>query len=582
MYGQRGHMGMRLTILGGIFLLCGIGLAGRTAQVQIVDADYYRAQARDEHFGQQEIRAPRGAILDRNGYPLATTVAAFDVFINAEDWSDLGVAQKAAAFIAPVISTKATAVKPEDLVNAVRKQEHGLYLAHVGLDYEKGVGLRDADAPGLRIVRTEQRYHPEGDLASTLIGFIGRDHAGLTGIESDFDAELGGKPGTIYFERDSIGNRIAIGSERVGQQPEPGGDIRLTIDRYIQRLVEGELETRIATTGALGGSIIVMDPRTGAILAMASRPGFKLSDLEVDDPDQSLFRNRAVTDVYEPGSVFKTLTAAAAVNEGLVTPDSTYEDAGYVQVGTSVIRNWDYSTNGTTSVTRLLQRSLNTGAVWLGQKLGEDKFYAYMKAFGIGQPTGVGLGGDPEGLVRTNADSAWSPVDLATNSFGQGIAASPLQVITAIASLVNGGKLMRPYIVQEEGSATGRRTFEPVVVRQVVTPETAATLADIMNQVVEGSPGHLAAVKGYHVGGKTGTTTGADLADGTVHDGNIASFIGFAPADDPQMIMLVKLDFKEDRLGGQVSAPVFSALAPSILAYLGVRPEGPQLVTSDR
>jgi cell division protein FtsI/penicillin-binding protein 2 len=183
--------------------------------------------------------------------------------------------------------------------------------------------------------------------------------------------------------------------------------------------------------------------------------------------------------------------------------------------------------------------------------------------------------------VRSNADPDWTEVDLATNSFGQGIAATPLQVITAIGSIANGGRLMRPYIVREMDTPEGPRSFSPVVVRQVMSEQTAATVTDMMNQVVEGIPGHLAAIKGYHVAGKTGTTTGATLADGTVHDGNVASFIGFSPVNDPKMIVLVKLDFKEDRLGGQVSAPVFADLAPSILAYLGVKPDGPQLVATD-
>jgi cell division protein FtsI/penicillin-binding protein 2 len=431
-------------------------------------------------------------------------------------------------------------------------------------------------------VQTTKRFYPEGDLASTLLGFVGRDHTGLTGIEADFDRELGGIPGTIYFERDSIGNRIAIGSEQIGRKPRPGGAVRLTIDRYLQRLVEGELETRIASTKALGGTIIVMDPKTGAVLAMASRPGFQMSQLDLNDPDQSLFRNRAVTDLYEPGSVFKTLTAAMAIDLGLVTPDTTYEDTGAAYIGTSTIRNWDYSVNGTTSVLRLLQRSLNTGAVWLAQTVGADNFYAYMRSFGVGEPTHIGLSGDDGGLMRTNQAADWSEVDLATNSFGQGIAASPLQVLTAISSLVNGGRLMRPYIVAEADTPDGHRIYEPVVVRQAVSEATAATMVDMMNQVVEGIPGHLASVRGYHVGGKTGTTTGATLADGSVKDGNIASFIGFAPAQDPQFVMLVKLDFKEDRLGGQVSAPVFAALAPSILAYLGVQPDSPTLVSTGR
>ncbi len=575
MFGQRGRMNARLTTLALVFALSGAALAARVAYIQIVDSSHYTAQANDEHYGQEVVRAPRGAILDRNGYPLATTVDAWDVYVNRPDWQELASAQAAAAVIAPVIGEK-----PEDLINQVRQQATGLYLAYGGLDFDKGNALRDVSAPGLRMVQTTKRFYPEGDLASNLLGFVGRDHVGLTGIEADYDRELGGIPGTIYFEHDSIGNKIAFGSERIGEQPKPGGDITLTIDRYIQRLVEGELDDQIAKTGALGGTIIVTNPKTGEVLAMASRPGFKLSQLDLNNPDQALFRNRAVTDVYEPGSVFKTLTAAAAIDLGLVTAESTYNDTGAAYIGTSTIRNWDYSVNGITTVTQILQRSLNTGAVWMSGLLGPDNFYHYIQQFGIGTATGVGLGGEPDGLVRTNQDPAWSPVDLADNSFGQGIAATPLQVITAIASFANGGKLMRPYIVKEMDTPEGPRSFSPVVVRQVVKEQTANTVADMMNQVVEGVVGELAAIKGYHVAGKTGTTTGATLADGTVHDGNIASFVGFAPIDDPQMMMLVKLDFKEDRLGGEVAAPVFHDLAPSILAYLGVQPNGPQLVAT--
>jgi cell division protein FtsI/penicillin-binding protein 2 len=568
-------MNGRLWSLAAIFTLGGAALTARVAYVQLVDTERYRAEAQNEHFGQQEVRAERGAILDRNGYPLATTVNAFDVFVNRADWRNLGDARKAAAIIAPLIGQK-----PDGLVNEVRKEDRGLYLAYAGLDFAKGAALHDADAPGLRVVQTTKRFYPEGDLASTLLGFVGRDHTGLTGIERDFDRELGGVPGTIYFERDSIGNKLSLGAERIGEQPKAGGNIRLTIDRYIQRLVEGELETQIAKTGALGGSIIVMEPKTGALLALASNPGFKLSHLDLNNADQALFRNRAVTDVYEPGSVFKTLTVSMAVDLGLVTPESTYDDTGAAYIGSSTIRNWDYSVNGTTSVTQILQRSLNTGAVWMSGLIGPDAFYAYMHKFGIGEATHVGLGGEPDGLVRSNTDPAWTEVDLATNSFGQGIAATPLQVLTAIASIANGGKLMRPYVVREMDTPEGPRTFSPVVVRQAISEQTAATVTDIMNRVVEGNPGHLAAIKGYHVAGKTGTTTGATLADGAVHNGNVASFIGFAPVHDPKMIVLVKLDFKEDRLGGQVSAPVFADLAPSILAYLGVKPDGPQLVAT--
>jgi stage V sporulation protein D (sporulation-specific penicillin-binding protein) len=216
----------------------------------------------------------------------------------------------------------------------------------------------------------------------------------------------------------------------------------------------------------------------------------------------------------------------------------------------------------------------------MSRQVGPDKFYDYARKFGIGTGTGVGLGGEPDGLVRDNQDPAWAEVDLATNSFGQGIAATPLQMITAVGAIANSGKLMRPYIIEQMDTPEGTRKFEPVVVRQVVSEKSAATVADMMNQVVEGIPGHLAAVRGYHVAGKTGTTTDATLADGAVKGGFVASFVGFAPVVDPKMIVLVKLDFKEDRLGGQFSAPIFGRMAPTILAYLGVKPEGPQLVST--
>ncbi|MEX2247161.1 MAG: penicillin-binding protein 2 [Dehalococcoidia bacterium] len=566
-------MNLRLYALAGLFVLGGAGLLFRVFYIQVVNEEHYKTAARQEHFGQQEVRAPRGAILDRNGYPLATTVDAYDVYVDRSAWRQEDDARRAAAVIAPLIGRPADA-----LVEEVRKEDKGLYFAYSGLDFDKGGSLADEEAPGLRLVRTTKRFYPEGDLASNVLGFVGRDHAGLTGIEADLDRELGGVPGTIYFERDSIGNRIALGKEHIGRQPVPGGDVQLTLDRYIQRAAEGELEAQIAQTGALGGSIIVMQPQSGEVLAMASRPAFRLSALDLNDPDEALFRNRAVTDVYEPGSVFKTLTAAIAIDLGKATPESTYVDEGAVYIGPSTIRNWDYSVNGTMTMTQVLQRSLNTGAVWMSGLAGPDAFYRYVRDFGLGEATHAGLGGEADGLLRGNDDPYWSEVDLATNSFGQGLAATPLQIITAISSLVNGGRLMRPYVVESEQTPEGLRRFDPVVVRQVVREETARQVADMMNQVVEGIPGHLAAVRGYHVGGKTGTTTGATLADGTVRDGNIASFVGFAPAEDPQIIMLVKLDFKEDRLGGQVAAPVFGRLAPRILAYLGVRPDEPQLV----
>ncbi len=544
------------------------GVVARLAQVQILDHDYYVAQAADEHLHRTIVRAPRGAILDRNGYPLATTVKAFDVYVDPRSWDDDAVAVRGAAVLAPLIGRE-----PLELIAATRAQEQGDYLAARGVDAEVGLQLLDLAPPGVKAVSTSERSYPEQDLASALIGFIGVDQQGLAGIEADFNDELGGTAAEVYFELDGLGNPIPFG-RRLGDEPDPGSDVRLTIDRYLQRLVEEKLQVEVERHGAEGGTIVIMDPMTGEVLAMASWPTFRLSQLDPDNAEQTeLYRNPAVTDIYEPGSVMKTITMAAAIDLGLVSPGTTYFDSGEAPVeGAAPITNWDFSAHGMTTMTELLQYSLNTGAVWLSGVLGPDNFYDYIKRFGFGEPTRVGLGGEAPGMVRTHHDEGWYPIDLATNSFGQGIAVTPIQMITAVSALVNGGLLMRPYIVEEISGPNDRRVYEPVVVRRVIKEETSRTLVQMMEAVVDGMPGHLAQVPGYRVGGKTGTTTFVG------QDYTIASFVGFAPAEDPRFIMLVTIDAPQDSpLGGVVAAPIFSDLAPQILTYLGARPEGTAL-----
>ncbi len=566
------RLGWRVSLLAVLLLVSAGFIVARLVTIQLVRHGYYSEEARNEHYGLQVLRAPRGAILDRNGYPLATTIDAYDVYIERQSWQDPAVAQAAAAKLAPLVGRTA-----DDLVQDVRNEDSGDYPLALNVDFNRGREIAALGATGVKAVQTTRRFYPEGNLASQLLGFVGRDHVGLSGLEADLDEELGGVAGTIYFERDSIGNPIALG-QRQGAEPKPGGDVLLTIDRYVQHLVEAELDRQLQIHNASGGSIIVMDPQTGAILAMASRPSFQLSQLDLTKPDQDLYRLRAVTDMYEPGSVTKVLTASAAVDLGLVTPQSTYVDNGKVEVAGYTIVNWDYSVNGTQTVTQLLQKSLNTGAVWLSSLLGPKNFYDYIQRFGLGQPTHVGLSGEAAGIVRLPDDPGWSTPDLATNAFGQGISATPLQMITAVAAIANGGKLMRPYIVQEVNGPGGHRVYEPVVVRQAISEETAHTVVDMMNQVVDGVPGHLAQVPGYHVAGKTGTTL-VSIPGGYSLDSTIASFVGFAPVNNPRMIMLIKIDQpKDDPLGGRVAAPVFGKLAPQILAYLGVKPDEPQLV----
>jgi stage V sporulation protein D (sporulation-specific penicillin-binding protein) len=573
MSGRGNRVSWRLIVLALLFASGAVGLVGRLAYLQIVHHGYYAQEAEQEHLSRQTVRPTRGAILDRNGYPLATSLDAYDLYIERRSWQGQASARRWAETLAPLVNKSV-----DDILAGMAAESEGDYTLALGLDYDRGQSIIDLGLPGLKAVPSTRRFYPEGDLASALLGFTGRDHVGLAGLEADLQEELAGTPGDLYFERDSLGNPIPLGTQR-GRPAVPGGDVRLTIDRYIQRLAEDELDQSIKKHSASGGTIIVMDPRTGAILAMASRPSFQLSHLDLSGKlDESLFRNRAVTDVYEPGSVMKVITMSTAVDLGLVNPDSTYYDAGYVTIGSSTIYNWDYSVNGTQTATQLLQKSLNTGAIWLSGLIGPESFYSYLRRLGFGESTNSGLGGEADGLVRSSDQEGWSPVDLATNSFGQGVAATPLQLITAVAAIANGGKLMRPYIVQEVSGPQGRRVYEPVVVRQAISEATARTVAQMMNQVVEGVPYHLARVPGYHVAGKTGTTI-VSIPGGYDLNSTIASFVGFAPLEEPQMIMLVKIDQpKDDPLGGVVAAPVFGDLAPKILAYLNVKPDALELV----
>ncbi len=538
------------------------GIVVRLVQVQIIDHDYYTAQADEERLRRTVVRAPRGAILDRNGFPLATTVGAFDVYIDPRSWSDISVARRSADTLGPLLGRSA-----DELLAETLQFEAGDYLAARSVSSQVGLQLFELAPTGVRLVKTSKRSYPEGDLASSLLGFMGRDQIGLAGVEAAFDVELGGLATEIYFERDGLGNPIPFGRS-FGEEPVAGGDIRLTIDRYLQRLIENKLGQEVERNGATGGTIILMEPDTGEVLAMTSQPSFNLSQLDLESEDQAeLYRPRAVTDVYPPGSVMKTITMATAIDLGLVGPGTSYLDSGVAEVeGGEAIRNWDFSAHGMTTMTELLQFSLNTGAVWLARLIGANQFYDYIGRFGFEDRTRVGLGGDPEGIVRTYEDDDWYPVDLATNSFGQGISVTPLHMITAVSSLVNGGLLMQPYIVREVADEDGVRTFDPVIVRRVISEETSRTMVQMMNAVVDGMPTHGAQVAGLSVGGKTGTTTFQNS------NATIASFVGFAPVQDPQFVMLVKIDSPQTSpLGGVVAAPIFKDLAPQIIAYLGAQ-----------
>jgi len=552
-----------------------VALIARLAMVQLVDHERYVEEAAVARLGAASLPAPRGAILDATGFPLATSVDTWDLYIDSFLWRDTTrakrAAQQLAAFLggdasAPALLAASTAVRQGDVL--VRRQ----------LAYAAGRELQALDLWGVRLLPAARRLYPEGDLAASIVGYLGLDGTGLWGIEADFNQLLSGKPGLRRFEHDALGRPIAF-QGRNEREPQSGGEVQLTIDRFIQAIAERRLREAVAQYHATGGSIIVMESHSGAVLAMTSLPTTGLGAIDLDDPKLAEHvRNRAVADLYEPGSVLKTITTAAAIDLGKVTPESTYVDTGRFDVAgsTTKITNWDFSANGHVTVRQYLQRSLNTGSVWLSQQIGAHDFYGYLHAFGFGEPTHVGLSGEAEGLIREPDDPAWYPVDLATNSYGQGLAATPLQVLTAVNVFANGGRLMRPYVVTQVVNDREVRRFAPVEVRRPVSAATAKTVGALMLDVVESVEWHGARVRGYLVAGKTGTTlvsipTGYDL------NTTIATFAGFLPYEQPRVSILVKIDQPSGglNLGGQVAAPVFANVAADIMQYLNVPPALP-------
>ncbi|MBF8286232.1 MAG: penicillin-binding protein 2 [Dehalococcoidia bacterium] len=558
-----------------VITISAAALVARLVQLQVIDHSYYAAEARDIHVAKETVTGRRGALLDRNGYPLAASKDTYDVMVEVKAWKDGKAAAEAAAAIAAV-----TKGDPQKMVSEVEGAEIYEIAVARSLDFDAAAKIRELGLRGVRLLHGSTRVHPEGNLAAQLLGFVGQDNTGLTGLEADLESLVGGARGTVIFERDGLGNQLALGS-RSERDPQPGSQVVLSIDRFVQRMAERELDRAIKEHKASGGTIIAVQPKTGEILAMASRPTFDLTKPDLSDESKlALFRNRAITDQYEPGSVFKLITTAAAVDLGLVNPNTWWFDSGVVSVDGWTIRNWDLSANGSQTVMQILAKSLNTGAAWLAQQAGPERFYDYVFKFGFGEPSGSGLGGEVGGRVRTpdNDTENWRSVDMATNSFGQGISVTPLQMVMAVAALANEGKLMKPMLVKEIIGPNDKQVSEPQVTRQVVSADTARTLLDMMGVVVQGIPRNFLDIQGYEIGGKTGT---ASIASGTgSYKGTyISSFIGVAPLEDPQLVILVKIDEPKDiPWGTVVAAPAFSRMAQAALAYFKIPPQEADLV----
>ena len=566
----QGRIGYVALVMIGVLVI----LVFRYAYLQIVQGDALAQRMRDQSGYEFRIQSLRGAILDRGGKELAVSSMTKSLFVDPNHVYDTHNPEEIASDIAPLIG-----LTEQDILDDIargggfvwvkRRLEHTEYEAVRAVIREKGY----SDCLGFQ--NEAKRYYPNDALAANVIGFVGTDDEGLDGVEQALDPLLKGE---VREERLTVdGQRRPILDSIFAGRRVYGSDycktISLTIDSTIQFMVEQELDRAMAENNPDSITAIVMDPKTGEILAMASRPSYNPNRFW--EYPQENWKNRAVAFIYEPGSTFKAVIAGAALQEAIVTPNQVFFDPGYVMVSGRRIQNWSNESYGAVTFTDIVKKSLNTGFAQVGLSLGAEKMMHYTRVFGFGERTGIDLPGEEEGILFSADDMRDS--DIATTAIGQSIAVTPLQLVTAMAAIANGGTLMHPYIVREirnpDGSVYEERT--PREIRRVLEPTVDRTLIGLLEQVVASGGGMKAGVKGYRIAGKTGTAQKIRRETAGYLEGRyIASFCGFAPVEDPIFTVLVMIDDPRggDFYGGQIAAPVASRIFTQLLRYAHVEP----------
>jgi cell division protein FtsI (penicillin-binding protein 3) len=551
---------LRVLVLAGLLALGFTGVVGRLGWLQIVRHADLAALAERQYSRTVVLQAQRGPIVDRQGAPLATSSPAESLFAQPRA---VGDPVRVAARLAPLLEAT-----ERELHAALTSGKSFVWLRR-RLPPAIVAAVKALREPGLGFLPESLRLYPNRELAAQVIGFEGVD-GGLEGVERAFDDALSGTPGKAVVGRDALGRDVV--AETVLQEPLPGHGVMLTLDRTIQYLAEREIDAAWRRTQAKAAMVVALEPRTGDVLAIAVRPTFNPNTF-LDVPSRDHWRNRAVTDPFEPGSTFKVILAAAALEEGVIRPDDRiWAENGSITIARTTIRDW--KKYGWLTFAEVLQNSSNVGSIKVGLALGRERYYRYMTAFGFGAPTGVGLAGESRGQLRD--PQRWSGLSLPTMSIGQEVSVTALQMVAAFGAIANGGTLMQPRLVRALFDAQGRETrrFEPRPVRQVISPETARTLTRLMTQVVAAGTGHNAAIAGYDVAGKTGTAQKLDpVTRRYSRKPGVLSFVGFAPADEPRVVMLVMLDEpKGEKWGSEAAAPIFSAIGGEVLRYLEVPP----------
>ena len=557
----------RLTFL--IFgLVLGVTVVtGRLVYYQIFKHDELKARAAEQCTWEKSIPARRGDIADINGHLLALETVEWDVSVSPPlVTGDSDTAAEVAGILG---------IPQKRVLTAFNADVPWFHLAR-GVDYEVGKSiLAMENTAGIECEPGARRFYPEGNLFAHLVGIVNTTGVGFYGVEGYHNLILRGIEGTRIVEQGPTGNELPLlPSEQVPSVD--GTSLILTVDRNIQWIAQEELQNALEKYGAESGTVLIMDPQTGAILADVSHPAFDPNDFV--HADANVLADPAVSDMWEPGSIFKIVTWAAALDAGTISPGTTFYDEGALEVGGRVIRNWNRQGNGLVTMTDGLVKSLNTVAAFISTSMGKENFYTYLRRFGFGTLTEVDLDSEGPGMVKLPGDSNWFPSELGTNSFGQGIAVTPMQMLVAVSAVANRGTMMKPYIVHElvgADSETGEERVvqvQPLVVRRAISQRTAETLTSMLMEVVDRGATE-AQVPGYSVAGKTGTAQ-VPTPYGYHPSDTIASFVGFAPAEDPQFIVLVKLDKPTvSPWGSRTAAPTFAAIAKRLFAYMQIPPD---------
>ncbi len=536
----------------------------RLFQLQVLQAGELTAKADRQHRKAVVLEGPRGTIMDRQGKVLAANVDVPSVFGVPTSLGDpAGVAKD----LGRVLHIKA------DEIERRLKQERSFVWIARKLDPDIGRSLEALSLEGIGTVMEGRRFYPKGSLLAHVLGFAGLDGQGLEGLELKYEPFLRGEKQMVVLQRDALG-RTVFPKGLQEQGPFPGHNLALTIDEVVQYVAEKELDEAVRATRAKGGIAVIMEPKTGAILAMAISPRFDPNELKALSAER--WRNRALTDAYEPGSTMKVFVGAAALEEKVMKPTtSVYAENGEMPVAGTVIH--DHERYGWLTFAQVIEKSSNIGAAKTGMALGERRLHRYLRAFGFGERTDIDLPGEMAGLLRDPKD--WGRRSLASISMGQEVGVTPLQLVTAMSAVANGGSLMKPYLVQSIGDSRGRVVVEakPTVRRKPVSPETARTLSGILEGVVLRGTGTKAAVPGFRVAGKTGTAQKIDPATGGYSATKfVGSFVGYVPAEDPKLAMVVAIDEPQgEAWGGAVAAPVFRRIAEQALPALGVYSQEP-------